>query len=69
MSKPVLLTLDDDAEVLNAIGRDLRAHFGTEYRIVKASSGPEALQATRELKQRGSAVATARGSIVRTHWR
>ena len=57
MSKPVLLTLDDDAEVLNAIGRDLRAHFGTEYRIVKASSGPEALQATRELKQRGSAVA------------
>ena len=57
MSKPVLLAVDDDAEVLNAVGRDLRSHFGADYRIVKASSAAEALQTTRELKGRGSGVA------------
>jgi thioredoxin reductase (NADPH) len=53
MVRPVVLTVDDDAEVLNAVARDLRGHFGRDYRIVKAGSGAEALQATRELKQRG----------------
>lgn len=57
MSKPIILAVDDDAEVLNAVGRDLRARFGTGYRIVKASSGGEALQAARELKGRGAPVA------------
>ena len=57
MVKPVVLTVDDDAEVLNAVGRDLRAHFRNDYRVVKASSGAEALQTTRELKQRGTALA------------
>jgi len=57
MVKPVLLTVDDDAEVLNAVGRDLRARFRSDYRVVKASSGAEALQTTRELKQRGAPVA------------
>ena len=55
--KPVVLTVDDDAEVLSAIGRDLRARFREDYRIVKAGSGAEALQTTRELKQRGAPVA------------
>ncbi|HSJ16345.1 MAG TPA: FAD-dependent oxidoreductase [Longimicrobiales bacterium] len=57
IAKPVLLAVDDDAEVLSAIGRDLRARFREDYRVVKASSGAEALQTTRELKQRGTAVA------------
>ena len=57
MAKPVIIAVDDDAEVLSAIGRDLRAHFGADYRIVKANSGGEALQATQELMQRGTAVA------------
>jgi thioredoxin reductase (NADPH) len=57
MSKPVLLTVDDDPEVLNAIERDLRVHFRSLYRVIKASSGPEALEAIRELKQRGTQVA------------
>jgi thioredoxin reductase (NADPH) len=57
MIKPVVLTVDDDAEVLNAVGRDLRARFRDDYRIVKAGSGGEALQATRELKRRGAPVA------------
>ena len=55
--RPVILAVDDDEEVLNSVARDLRAHVGRAYRIVKASSGAEALQATRELKQRGVPVA------------
>lgn len=57
MSKPVLLTVDDDPEVLNAVERDLRHHFRTDYRVVKASSGADALDAVRQLKQRGSQIA------------
>jgi len=57
MSKPILLTVDDDPEVLNAIERDLRQHFRTDYRVVKSSSGAEALETVTELKQRGSQLA------------
>ncbi len=57
MAKPVILTVDDDAEVLNAVGRDLRHHFGAEYRIMKADSGRQALETTQQLLQRGTAVA------------
>ena len=57
MSKPILLTVDDDAEVLNAIERDLRQHFRADYRVVKASSGGQALEAVHELKRRGAQVA------------
>jgi thioredoxin reductase (NADPH) len=57
MSKPVILTVDDEPDVLNAIERDLRAHFRTDYRIVKVGSGSEALDVVRELKQRGANVA------------
>src|SRR6476661_5501839 len=57
MSKPILLTVDDDPEVLNAIERDLRQHFRTDYRVVKASSGAQALETIAELKHRGSQLA------------
>jgi thioredoxin reductase (NADPH) len=57
MAKPVILTVDDEPEVLNAIERDLRQHFAQTYRVIKAGSGSEALNATRQLKQRGSLVA------------
>jgi thioredoxin reductase (NADPH) len=57
MSRPILLTVDDDPEVLNAVERDLRHHFRTDYRVIKASSGAEALRTVRELKQRGAQVA------------
>jgi thioredoxin reductase (NADPH) len=55
--KPVLLTVDDDREVLKAIERDLRHHFRSDYRIVKASSGAQALETLHELLQRGAPVA------------
>ena len=57
MPPPVILTIDDDPQVLNAIERDLRAHFGREYRIVKAESGAQALDVTNQLKSRNQAVA------------
>ncbi len=57
MAKPILLTVDDDPEVLNAIERDLRHHFRADYRVVRASSGAEALDAVRQLKERGAQIA------------
>ena len=57
MNKPVILTVDDDPEVLNAVERDLRHHFRTDYRVVKASSGAQALDAVQQLRQRGAHVA------------
>ena len=57
MAKPIIITVDDEAEVLSAIERDLRAHFRSEYRIVSAGNGREALDALRQLKQRGTPVA------------
>jgi thioredoxin reductase (NADPH) len=40
MSKPVILLVDDEPHVLNAVDRDLRRHFSERYRMVKAASGP-----------------------------
>jgi thioredoxin reductase (NADPH) len=57
MTKPVLLTIDDDADVLSAIARDLRSHYGRDYRILRADSGFTALTLLRELKDRQEPVA------------
>jgi thioredoxin reductase (NADPH) len=57
MAKPVILAVDDEPEVLNAIERDLRHHFAPAYRVMKARSGADALEATRQLKQRGTPIA------------
>src|SRR5258708_11010893 len=55
--KPVILTVDDDPAVSRAVARDLRRHYGERYRIVRAESGPDALQTLHELKLRGDTVA------------
>jgi thioredoxin reductase (NADPH) len=52
-----ILTLDDDPGVSRAVARDLRRRYGAEYRIVRAESGTEALDALREMKLRGDQVA------------
>src|SRR6266576_4300873 len=57
MAKPVLLTVDDDREVLRAIERDLRRQYASDYRVLRAESGPAALEIVRELKVRNNAVA------------
>ncbi|HEV8423860.1 MAG TPA: FAD-dependent oxidoreductase [Actinomycetes bacterium] len=56
-SKAVLLTVDDDPGVSRAVARDLRRRYGRDYRIVRAESGPQALEALREIKLRGDVVA------------
>ncbi len=52
-----ILTVDDDPGVSRAVARDLRRRYGADYRIVRAESGAEALEALRELKLRGDQVA------------
>ena len=55
--KPVILSVDDDPAVSRAVARDLRRHYGERYRIVRAESGPDALETLHELKLRGETVA------------
>jgi len=55
--KPVILTVDDDPAVSRAVARDLRRHYGERYRIVRAESGQDALEALNDLKLRGDTVA------------
>ena len=55
--KPVILTVDDDPAVSRAVARDLRRHYGEKFRIVRAESGPDALETLNELKLRGETVA------------
>jgi thioredoxin reductase (NADPH) len=57
MTKPILLTVDDDPEVLSAIERDLRDQYRNDYLVLKAKSGDEALQAAKEIQERGRSIA------------
>lgn len=57
MAKPVIWTVDDDPDVLRAVERDLRRHYGDRYRVISADSGISALEATKQLKLRNEAVA------------
>jgi thioredoxin reductase (NADPH) len=57
VARPVLLTVDDDPSVSRAVARDLRRRYGADHRIVRASSGAEALDALREVKLKGGRVA------------
>lgn len=57
MSKPVILTVDDDPMVSAAIAHDLRSRYGADYRIMRAASGPEALTVLPRLALRDQPVA------------
>ncbi|MEL7210624.1 MAG: response regulator, partial [Actinomycetota bacterium] len=57
MSNPIILTLDDEAPVSDAVERDLRSHLGRDYRILKSTAPAEALEILRRLQQRGDEVA------------
>ena len=57
MAKPILLAIDDDTSVLEAVVQDLRKHYGQDYRIVRAASGGAALDICRQLKERKEIVA------------
>ncbi|ELS05366.1 thioredoxin reductase [Xenococcus sp. PCC 7305] len=57
MSKPAIVTVDDDLEVLQAIARDLRKQYGDRFRIIRANSGASAIETLEQLKLRNETVA------------
>jgi thioredoxin reductase (NADPH) len=57
MAKPILLSVDDDSDVLRAIERDLRSNYGAEYRVIGSDSPQGALGLLKQLKVRNDSVA------------
>jgi thioredoxin reductase (NADPH) len=57
MAKPILLCVDDDADVLRAIERDLRSHYGAEFRVIGSGTPEGALELLKQLKVRNDSVA------------
>src|SRR5947208_9788547 len=57
MPKPVLMSVDDDSDVLRAIERDLRTQYGAEYRVMGSDSPEGALDILKQLKVRNDTVA------------
>ncbi len=57
MGKPIILSVDDDPQVLAAVRRDLQTRYASDYRVVGASSGQEGLATVGELKARGDTIA------------
>ena len=57
MAKPVILTVDDDPQVLSAVQRDLRRQFGQGFRVLGADSGSTALETLKHLKLRNEPAA------------
>src|SRR5579859_6707567 len=57
MAKPILLSVDDDPDVLRAIERDLRSHYGADYRVIASDSPEGALDMLKALKVRNDGVA------------
>jgi thioredoxin reductase (NADPH) len=56
-SRAAVLTVDDDPAVSRAVARDLRRRYGDRYRIVRAESASDGLDALRQMKLRGDLVA------------
>ena len=57
MNLPIIFSIDDDPQVLRAIGRDLRSHYRDEYRILSTTSVKEALDSLLDLKNKSEMVA------------
>ncbi len=57
MAKPILLSVDDDSDVLRAIERDLRSRYGADYRVLASDSPQSALDLLKQLKIRNDSVA------------
>lgn len=57
MKLPIILALDDDAQVIRAIRQDLRSRYKSEYKIISTDSASEALEALQEFKNQGQEVA------------
>jgi thioredoxin reductase (NADPH) len=57
MAKPILLSVDDDSDVLRAIERDLRSKYGGDYRVIGSDSPQGAISLLKQLKVRNDSVA------------
>jgi thioredoxin reductase (NADPH) len=57
MARPILLAVDDDVNVLEAVVQDLRRQYGAEYRVMRAASGQAALDTLAQVKAREEPVA------------
>jgi thioredoxin reductase (NADPH) len=57
MAKPILLTVDDDPDVLRAVERDLRSHYGAQYRVLASEAPEKGLDLLKQLRVRNDSVA------------
>jgi thioredoxin reductase (NADPH) len=57
MKLPYIIIIDDDAQVLRAIQRDIRNEYREDYKVVATDSALEALDLIKDLKLKNDAVA------------
>lgn len=57
MKLPFILMVDDDAQVLGAIQRDMRSRYRNDYRLAATASVNEAIELLKDLKLKGEVVA------------
>src|SRR5919202_1223990 len=57
MSRPTILTVDDDPQVSAALTRDLKRRYGSEYRVLSVTSAAQALELLETLALRSDWVA------------
>lgn len=57
MKNPIIVTVDDDPEVLHTIAGDVRRKYGGQFRVIRAESGEQALAAIQEIKLDGETIA------------
>ena len=57
MGLPIIFSIDDDAQVLRAITRDLKAKYRDTYRVLSTASVKEALESLLDLQNKGEEVA------------
>jgi thioredoxin reductase (NADPH) len=56
-AKPVIIAVDDEPEVVQAIQRDLRSRYAKDYRVVWANDGREAIETLKTLAMQNDPVA------------
>jgi thioredoxin reductase (NADPH) len=57
MARPIILAVDDDVNVLEAVVQDLRRRYGADYRVMRAAGGQAALDTLAQVRVRNEAVA------------
>jgi len=57
MGLPIIFSIDDDLQVLRAIGRDLKSHYREKYRVLSTASVQEALETLLDLQNKGEEIA------------